>query len=950
MRVRLGFCVFVLAALGLGAVGGVSAEPASSAAAPPASAASASALHEDPSVRQGVLANGLRYLIQPTAAEPGSVSLRLGFNAGSFDEEADEHGAAHFNEHLAFGGGSAAGAAGPATLFARAGAAFGDDLNAQTGQFHTVYRLDLTRGGPAYLDQALAWLRGVADQTRISDATVDHERAVILAERLSESDATVRAEEAELAFEAPGLRSSLPTIGTPASLQAMTPAILQRFYRRWYRPDNAVLVVTGDISAAAVETAIRQAFASWTAAGPALKRAAYGQPDAHRPETAATFIDPALNNTLKVCHVLAQPEPGADDVDSRRARIVDQLWTRMINDRLDVLIRSREPPFLSAQMTSDTSNGEERLTCLRVTPLGDGWRAALAAAAGEVARFAAAAPSEDALDDTVADLRAELRGDASAAPTRSPADLAGDLVYAGLEHEKITSATEDFWAFDAAVEPLTPEDLHAAFLREWSGSSALIWIEAPSPVSADDLRTAWDQAAAAPPPPPAPAAGKGPRWAYQAFGRPGHVTLRQAQANPDFVRLTFANGVVLNFKHTDFKKDDVRVRVLFGNGRRELADGDLVAAHLAAALTPAGGLGRNDLSDIQHLFSDIGWSAELHIADDAFVLAGNTNQSSLRAQLQILTAYLSDPGFRPEVDARIPQAVATIYRQLNTTPEIVEEQALLKQIAPGSPALSPPEQDVAGLRMADFRRLLGQALTQDPLEVTIVGDVTEAQATEFVSETFGALKPRAAVDRRQPHTQFLRFPDQDVAPIQAAYPGPDKAEALLIWPLYVAEPARRREEVTLMLLARVFDNALRDRIRLEQAKTYSPEVVISTPDYADQGQIDARIQVAPQDLAAVIAEARSLAQRMAAGDITDEAVETARQPMLSQLDQLQRENSWWAGVLGASSRSHDGVDEVRDLPAFTAQITPAEVRQVAAVWLKRQPIVVTVTPNASSAP
>ncbi len=55
------------------------------------------------------------------------------------------------------------------------------------------------------------------------------------------------------------------TIGTAASLQGLTVADLKAFHAAWYRPDNAVLVVAGDVTADGVLPRLEPAFASWKA-------------------------------------------------------------------------------------------------------------------------------------------------------------------------------------------------------------------------------------------------------------------------------------------------------------------------------------------------------------------------------------------------------------------------------------------------------------------------------------------------------------------------------------------------------------------------------------------------------------------------------------------------------------------------------------------------------------
>ena len=61
-------------------------------------------------------------------------------------------------------------------------------------------------------------------------------------------------------------------IGTDAAINAMTPDLLRRFYDTWYRPDNAAIMVVGDIDVDDMEAEIRERFESLTARGESTPR------------------------------------------------------------------------------------------------------------------------------------------------------------------------------------------------------------------------------------------------------------------------------------------------------------------------------------------------------------------------------------------------------------------------------------------------------------------------------------------------------------------------------------------------------------------------------------------------------------------------------------------------------------------------------------------------------
>ena len=189
------------------------------------------ALTPDPAVRRGVLPNGLHYAVMRNPTSLGATSVRLAIATGSVDETDDEVGAAHFVEHLAFGGADNSLSAKYETTFAAAGVAFGRDRNAQTTYHDTTYLIDLPRSDDAVLAVALQWLRTVADGVEISDASVNRERGVVLAERTAYLGPDLEAARAVAAFRAPDLRiTTRYPIGTLASLKAMSPERLRAFY------------------------------------------------------------------------------------------------------------------------------------------------------------------------------------------------------------------------------------------------------------------------------------------------------------------------------------------------------------------------------------------------------------------------------------------------------------------------------------------------------------------------------------------------------------------------------------------------------------------------------------------------------------------------------------------------------------------------------------------------
>ena len=133
----------------------------------------------------------------------------------------------------------------------------------------------------------------------------------------------------------------------------MTPELLRRFYDRWYRPDNAAVVIVGDVDATAVMKAIKQRFEPLAARGDSPDRPVIGITPSTSP-SAATLFDP---DTVDGFVELTLPVAAGDvsTIAANRDQVVLAMAYDMIGNRLSDDISRGELPFTSAQVSSNTA-------------------------------------------------------------------------------------------------------------------------------------------------------------------------------------------------------------------------------------------------------------------------------------------------------------------------------------------------------------------------------------------------------------------------------------------------------------------------------------------------------------------------------------------------------------------------------------------------------------------
>lgn len=297
--------------------------------------------------RSARLANGLEICLLENRQAP-VVTTALYYRGGTRDEPAGHGGVAHFLEHMMFKGSSRYG---PGEIDRRT-QALGGANNAFTSHDATAYYFNFA---------ADRWTEALAiEADRMAGLTLDpeqvaSERQVILEEIAMYDnepwDALEIAVQARLFASHPYGR---PVLGTRRELMATGERDLRRFYSRFYRPDNAVLVVAGDVGDEALQVAER--FLGRLAPGApggrgSLRRAGPTPPTS--PPRSLVRLERRKGEVARM--MLALPAPSGMDPDHPAVRL---LATLLGGGRTSRLHRSLvDEDKLCVWVTADVTEG-----------------------------------------------------------------------------------------------------------------------------------------------------------------------------------------------------------------------------------------------------------------------------------------------------------------------------------------------------------------------------------------------------------------------------------------------------------------------------------------------------------------------------------------------------------------------------------------------------------------
>ena len=200
--------------------------------------------------------NGLRLLLEEVHTAP-VLSFNALFLVGSADEVDEEAGISHVIEHMLFKGTPTQ----PVGTIARDVEAAGGDINAYTSFDQTVYYINMAR---AFGDKGLSILADAVQHPLFDAAELEREKEVIVEEIRRERDNPGRYIQ-EILFQESFQKHPYgrPIIGFEKTVRSFTREKLLEYYRRWYTPDNTVLIVVGDFDSETMIQKVERGFSSF---------------------------------------------------------------------------------------------------------------------------------------------------------------------------------------------------------------------------------------------------------------------------------------------------------------------------------------------------------------------------------------------------------------------------------------------------------------------------------------------------------------------------------------------------------------------------------------------------------------------------------------------------------------------------------------------------------------
>ena len=817
----------------------------------------------DPATRVLTLENGLVVYLRSNGRPGGSAEMRLVIDAGSAMEGPDQAGVAHFLEHMMFNGTSRFPDNELISVLRDFGMEFGADINAYTSYDETVYQLTVPVDDDDNLGVGLDVLAEWLSSATLADEQVTAERGVVMDEwrvRDQTLDGRIAAALDDMFLAGTAYEGRSP-IGDESAIGNMTAEPLRRFYDNWYRPENAAIVVVGDIDVDQVEQLVRDRFAPIAGRGEPASR-----PDLTvAPFTEAEAVVLSDPDEVQPWVELTYPVPSEPhaSASSMRDHAMTVLAFDMIANRLADDITRDDAPFESAfASNNDLVRGLDAPSVYVAS--GDGSATDTAdAVMVEIERALRHGFGQNELARALAYYRSGLEADFDARNTRGDGEYADDFVANFLENATIGTADDEFRVYGEVLDSITAADVAARLVDHVGSSAPHLFVSVPDgsgapPTSADLLQL------------PAQIAGRDiqPRAqdaavADRLMQAPEPVKESSSSAmidEPGFfldaTRLQFANGAVVILNPTDIADGDIAVVAGSFGGLSVVRPDDARAARYGPSVAAASGLGDLDQVAVATILggANTDLSPYLDMTSEGF--SGTTTPDDLELTLQLMHLYFVSPRFEQSaLDAVISEDQAYLDDP-TADPDFAAYDALNAARYGDDPRyrLLPTQDELDGLELADVERLFTERFSNASDWVFVFsGDFDIDELTDLARRYVGTLEGNGKSEQWQPVE-----PEPPTGVVELEVQAGTGATGSLSLLYTVPAQGLIYEHLDAALLTSVLDARLTDHIREALGASYSPLAYTTVYD-APTATVETYVSVSgdPEGLEELAAVVRS---------------------------------------------------------------------------------------------
>ena len=892
----------------------------------------------DKEVRTGRLDNGLTYYIRHNEKPKGQADFYILHNVGAIQEEDDQQGLAHFLEHMAFNGTKNLPGKQLIEYLETVGVKFGYNLNAGTSWDQTVYNIsDVPTSRQGIIDSAMLILHDWSHFIALRPEEIDSERGVIMEELRTRDGASWRSTMKLLQALGKGTRyEHRNLIGYLDGLKSFEHDALERFYKKWYRPDYQAIVIVGDLDAEATEARLKSLMADIPApAADAAQKEVIVVPDNEEP-IVSIYTDPEMQGSRVQLFIKrpAMPTQMNDKVAWEVVNVIESFLTTMENARLQEIAMQPDAPFLGAGMDSGdvigiipTLNATAFTAMTQDGKLAEGFEALYT----EMEKIRRHGFTQSEFERAQENLMRQVERTYANRNDRTNEQFVNIYLENYRKNEPMPDA-ETEWKLDSMLIKMLNVETVNAFAKETiQPTNQVIVITAPEKegianpteeeilairekVTASEIEAYEDDVVKEPLIPEG----------TQLKGSPVKKTVENKEYGATV--WTLANGTQIVVKPTKFKADEVRMNAQSKGGLSILPDAEYYMGEMMPAVSSMSGVGKFSATELRKQLSGKSATVQPSVGEYASAVNASCSPKDIETMLQLVYLNFTQPRFDRNDYDNLMKMLRTQLENAKSNPDFQMQEKVIDVLYGHN-----PRRQVISTELLDefsFEALpaIYKKLYPDgnSFRFTFVGNIDPETLKPLVEKYIGSIPAS-----KKPMT----FADDKAYPVKGEvtedFSTPMQQPKVSVNYTFTGDMDYSLEnKAALSFLTQALNSRYLVSIREEKGGTYGVQVYGSTDwipreTYTMTIAFDSNAEMADELCEIILKELRTIAEE---GPLTED-IEKHREFMLKNWKNSLDENGPWMQYLQAKYGS--GLDYLAGQEQAIRSLTNADVQALA---------------------
>lgn len=894
----------------------------------------------DPKVRMGKLDNGLTYYIRQNNYPEGQANFYIAQKVGSVLEEDSQRGLAHFLEHMCFNGTEKFPGNGVIKYLEGIGVKFGADLNAYTSIDETVYNIDNVPVSVAgAIDSCLWILHDWAGALLLEGDDIDKERGVIHEEWRQRNNAQQRMLEQLLPTLYPGgnrYGHRMP-IGTMEVVDNFPYQALRDYYEKWYRPDQQGIVVVGDVNVDEVEAKIKSIFADLTMPENPAERVYYPVADNKEPIIA---LAKDKEQQYGIVYIFAKheaiPDEAKGDLSYLMYQYATSMYTQMINERMKELTMHADVPIVEGFVGDDIYFLAKTKGAINgyVVPKEGGMKEATAILYREMLRAHRHGFTESEYARARAEYLTHLESAYNERDKVKSQRYCKEYVRHFIDNEPIPGIENEYAIMNQLAPNLPVEFVNQVVQSLMSDSNLVVMAMMPEKEGVtypteEEIAVMLTEVAAEEIAPYVDKVSDEPLMSEEPVG--GKV-VKTKEAKYGYKQLTLSNGATVYLKSTDFKADQILMRVVSKGGQALYDESEAINLGQVADVIGNNGIGNFNSTDLQKVLAGKKAGVSPFVSMYTEGMSGNSTPKDFETLMQLTYLQFTAPRLDDEAFASYRGKMKAMLENQEMDPSSALSDTITKVLYNNHPrAINMKAADVEKIDDKRIFEIYKERFANAADFVFIfTGAIDEATALPLIEKYIGGLPTGGKKEKvKDVKLDIQKGEITNIFEKQMATPA---ATVLVVY----SGKAKHNLKNNLMmsLTTQILDIVYTEEIREKEGGTYGVSCrgqISNMPN--ERAMMQIVFQTDPDKREHLTKMAVDLLNKFAEEGPDQKNLDKVREYMLKKYTENQKENAYWGNLM--YNYAFTGYDGYKDYEKTLNSITPDDLKKFVKKLLKQ---------------